>query len=44
MAFRSMGHMVFQMQLAKRQDAVPLTRDYVTDWERAHLDAAMAAE
>ncbi len=44
MAFRSMGHMVFQMQLAKRQDAVPLTRDYVTDWERARLDAAMAAE
>jgi cyclopropane-fatty-acyl-phospholipid synthase len=44
MAFRSMGHMVFQMQIAKRQDAVPLTRDYVTDWEREHLGAAMAAE
>jgi cyclopropane-fatty-acyl-phospholipid synthase len=44
MAFRSMGHMVFQMQIAKRQDAVPLTRDYVTDWEREHLDAALAAE
>ena len=44
MAFRSMGHMVFQMQIAKRQDAVPLTRDYVSDWERDHLDAAMAAE
>ena len=27
--------MVFQMQLAKRWDAVPLTRDYITDWERA---------
>jgi cyclopropane-fatty-acyl-phospholipid synthase len=44
LAFRSMGHMVFQMQIAKRQDAVPLTRDYVTDWEREHLDAAMAAD
>jgi hypothetical protein len=32
------------MQIAKRQDAVPLTRDYVTDWEREHLDAALAAE
>jgi cyclopropane-fatty-acyl-phospholipid synthase len=44
LAFRSMGHMVFQMQIAKRQDAVPLTRDYVHDWEREHLDAAMAAD
>jgi cyclopropane-fatty-acyl-phospholipid synthase len=44
MAFRCMGHMVFQMQMAKRQDAVPLTRDYVTDWERERLDAAMAAD
>ena len=44
LAFRQMGHMVFQMQLAKRQDAVPLTRDYITDWERGQLDAAMAAE
>jgi cyclopropane-fatty-acyl-phospholipid synthase len=44
LAFRSMGHMVFQMQIAKRQDAVPLTRDYVVDWEREHLDAAMAAD
>lgn len=37
-SFRHVGHMVFQMQLARRQDAVPLTRDYVTDWERAKLD------
>ena len=26
--------MVFQMQLAKAVDAVPLTRDYMLDWER----------
>ncbi len=44
LAFRRMGHMVFQMQLAKRQDAVPLTRDYITDWERGRLDQAIAAE
>jgi cyclopropane-fatty-acyl-phospholipid synthase len=44
LTFRRMGHMVFQLQLARRQDAVPLTRDYVTDWERNQLDAAIAAE
>jgi cyclopropane-fatty-acyl-phospholipid synthase len=44
LAFRRMGHMVFQMQLSKRQDAVPLTRDYITDRERGHLDSAIAAE
>jgi cyclopropane-fatty-acyl-phospholipid synthase len=35
-AFRWGGHLNFQMQLARRVDAVPLTRDYVTDWERSH--------
>jgi cyclopropane-fatty-acyl-phospholipid synthase len=30
-AFRYGGHMVFQVQLAKRVDAVPLTRDYIDD-------------
>jgi cyclopropane-fatty-acyl-phospholipid synthase len=44
LTFRRLGHMVFQLQLAKRQDAVPLTRDYVTDWERRHSQAAIAAE
>jgi cyclopropane-fatty-acyl-phospholipid synthase len=33
-SFRRSSLMVFQMQLAKAQEAVPLTRDYVTDWER----------
>ncbi len=28
-AFRNLGHVVFQFQLARRQDAVPLTRDYL---------------
>ena len=34
-AFRYLGYVVLQIQLAKRQDAVPLTRDYVTEFERA---------
>jgi cyclopropane-fatty-acyl-phospholipid synthase len=38
-AFRHMDQMVFQIQLAKRQDSVPLTRDYMLDWERAHMAA-----
>jgi cyclopropane-fatty-acyl-phospholipid synthase len=29
-AFRHNGHVVFQVQLAKKQDAVPFTRDYLT--------------
>lgn len=34
MAFRHNGEVVFQLQLARRQDAVPLTRDYMLDDER----------
>ena len=34
-AFRRQDHMVFQMQLAKAVDTVPLTRDYLLDWERS---------
>jgi cyclopropane-fatty-acyl-phospholipid synthase len=33
-AFRRGGCMVFQMQLAKAVDSVPMTRDYMLDWER----------
>jgi cyclopropane-fatty-acyl-phospholipid synthase len=32
-SFRVDGHMVFQIQLAKRQDIVPVTRDYVAERE-----------
>jgi len=42
-AFRRGGQMVFQMQLAKTVDAVPLTRDYMVDWERGHSAAAERA-
>src|ERR1700737_139443 len=33
-AFRRSTFMVFQMQLAKAIDSVPMTRDYMFDWER----------
>ncbi|HTV71213.1 MAG TPA: cyclopropane-fatty-acyl-phospholipid synthase family protein [Rhizobiaceae bacterium] len=39
MAFRYDNLMVFQLQLAKRVDAVPLTRDYIFEHERVK-DAA----
>jgi cyclopropane-fatty-acyl-phospholipid synthase len=32
-SFRIDGHMVFQIQLAKRQEAVPLTRGYIAERE-----------
>lgn len=32
-AFRVDGHMVFQIQIAKRQDAVPLRRNYIAERE-----------
>ena len=34
--FRHSGLVVFQIQLSKRIDTVPLTRDYIRDWERSH--------
>ncbi|HWB49603.1 MAG TPA: cyclopropane-fatty-acyl-phospholipid synthase family protein [Stellaceae bacterium] len=39
MAFRYGGHLNMQIQMAKRVDTVPLTRDYMIDWERAHRQA-----
>ncbi len=38
MTFKHWDQMVFQMQIARQQDAVPLVRDYITDWERANWD------
>ncbi|HVC57031.1 MAG TPA: cyclopropane-fatty-acyl-phospholipid synthase family protein [Stellaceae bacterium] len=43
-AFRREGHLVFQMQLAKAVDTVPLTRDYMVDWERARAPRAGVAK
>jgi cyclopropane-fatty-acyl-phospholipid synthase len=41
-AFRRMNQMVFQIQIARRQEAVPLTRDYMVEFERAHRGRAQA--
>jgi cyclopropane-fatty-acyl-phospholipid synthase len=43
-AFRHMGHMVFQMQISKALETVPLTLDYITDWERAHKEGTATRE
>ncbi|MBS0547510.1 MAG: class I SAM-dependent methyltransferase [Proteobacteria bacterium] len=44
-AFRFMNQMVFQVQIARKLDAVPLTRAYILDGERsAALSQAVAAE
>ncbi len=40
LAFRRQGHIVWQLQMAKQVDTVPLTRDYMFEWERAHSDSA----
>jgi cyclopropane-fatty-acyl-phospholipid synthase len=42
-AFRRGGHLVFQMQLAKSVDTLPLTRDYMLDWEREQSTTAERA-
>jgi cyclopropane-fatty-acyl-phospholipid synthase len=34
-SFRYLNTVVFQIQMAKRQEAVPLTRDYITDTDRS---------
>jgi cyclopropane-fatty-acyl-phospholipid synthase len=39
LAFRHRGHFVFQIQLAKKIDAVPLTRDYIAEAEASIREA-----
>jgi cyclopropane-fatty-acyl-phospholipid synthase len=34
--FRFRTNVVFQVQLSKTLEAVPITRDYMFEWERAH--------
>ncbi|MHB1217958.1 MAG: class I SAM-dependent methyltransferase [Alphaproteobacteria bacterium] len=43
-SFRHFNQMVFQMQIAKRPDIVPLTRDYITEWERDQRRGLAAAQ
>ncbi len=38
-AFRYGGHLVMQIQMARAVETVPLTRDYMFDWERTHRAA-----
>ena len=40
LAFRRQGHIVWQLQMARRVDTVPLTRDYMVDRERARSESA----
>jgi len=42
LAFRYGDQMVFQVQMTRRRDAVPITRDYMVDDERAGPSAAAA--
>ncbi len=43
MGFRYAGHMNFQLQLTKRRDTLPITRDYMGDAERSLSVAASRA-
>ena len=44
-AFRYMNQMVFQIQITRRQDAVPLTREYMASGERLkNVAGSLAAE
>jgi cyclopropane-fatty-acyl-phospholipid synthase len=43
LSFRYLGQMVFQMQLSRRLGTVPLTRDYIADFERHHAGRVMSA-
>ncbi len=43
-AFRHQGQMVAQIQLTKSVDTLPITRDYMTEWERDNMPAAADAE
>lgn len=40
-SFRHEGMVVFQMQLTKEIDALPLTRDYISRWEQEHADSLL---
>ena len=42
-AFRYSGHVVFQIQMAKQVDTVPMTRDYITDYDRLSDTSRLAA-
>jgi cyclopropane-fatty-acyl-phospholipid synthase len=37
--FQTGSQLVFHMQLARKRDAVPITRDYITDVQRQYMEA-----
>ena len=43
-AFRFSGQVVFQIQVSRRQEAVPMTRDYITSFENDRSNSLAAAE
>ena len=43
LSFRRMDQLVFQIQIARRQDAVPLTRGYIERWEDLHRGETVPA-
>jgi cyclopropane-fatty-acyl-phospholipid synthase len=43
LSFRYQAQMVFQIQLAKKIGTVPITRDYIEEFERAHPPAPIVA-
>ena len=43
LSFRYLGQMVFQMQLSRRQEAVPLSRDYIAEYERDNAGRVVSA-
>jgi cyclopropane-fatty-acyl-phospholipid synthase len=42
MMFLTGSHLVFQMQLARKRDAVPVVRDYITDVQRRYREKESA--
>ena len=42
-SFRRMDQLVFQIQIARRRDAVPLTRGYIERWEDLHRGGTVSA-
>ncbi len=42
MMFQTGSQLVFHMQLARKRDAVPITRDYITDVQREYMRAEAA--
>ena len=41
-AFRHGGLVNFQIQLSKQVDMVPMTRNYIADWERSGVEGGAA--